>query len=66
MRKKKFYTFEVYLVRSLWAPDFVKGQVQKSMIFHFGTLQNRNGRQHMNVFAKFIKSFRIIGNTMYY
>ena len=42
MTKKKFNTFGVYFVMSLWAPDFVKGQVGKSMIFHFGTLQNRN------------------------
>lgn len=42
MRKKKFTTFGVYFVMSLCAPAFVKGQVEKSMIFHIGTLQNRN------------------------
>ena len=40
--KKKFTTFGVYFVMSLCAPAFVKGQVEKSMIFHIGKLQNRN------------------------
>ena len=56
MRKKKFNTFGVYFVKSLWALDFVKGQVEKSMIFHFGTLQNRNWRQHIKFLQKLPQS----------
>ena len=54
--KKKFTTFGVYFVMSLCAPAFVKGQVEKSMIFHFGTLQNRNWRQHIKFLQKLRQS----------